>query len=57
MGLERINLFNRAIRPFGFDDPFLAVTEYYAEDRFMRNLGHSEIYRGLSWARKVDRLL
>ncbi len=44
MGFESINLFNRAIRPFGFDGPFLAVTEYYAEDRFVRNLDHSEIY-------------
>jgi len=57
MGLESINRFNRAIRPFGFDRPFLAVTEYYAEDRFVRNVGHSEIYRDLSRARKTDRLL
>ena len=56
MGLESINLFNRAIRPFGFDGPFLAVTEYYAEDRFVRNLRHSEIYRRLSQGRKTDRL-
>jgi hypothetical protein len=35
----------------------LAVTKYDAEDRFARNLGHSEIYRGLLRARKTDRLL
>ncbi len=57
MGFESINLFNRAIRPLGLDGPFLAVTKYYAEDRFVRSLGHSEIYRGLSRARKTDRLL
>ena len=57
MVLESINLFNRAIRPLGLDGPFLAVTKYYAEDRFVRSLGHSEIYRGLSRARKTDRLL
>ena len=57
MGLEGINLFNRAIRPLGFDRPLLPVTNYYAEDRFVRDLDHSEIYRGLSRARKTDRLL
>jgi len=56
MGLESINLFNRAIRPFGFDCPLLAVTKYYAEDRFVRNLDHSEIYCRLSQGRKTDRL-
>jgi hypothetical protein len=35
----------------------LAVTKYDAEDRFARNLGHSEIYRGLLRVRKTDRLL
>jgi hypothetical protein len=34
MGLERINLFNRTIRPLGFDRPLLAVTKCYAEDPF-----------------------
>ena len=56
MGLESINLLNRAIRPLGFDRPLLAVTEHYAEDRFARNLGHYDVYRGLSRARKTDRL-
>jgi hypothetical protein len=57
MGLESINLFNRAIRPLGFDRPLLAVTKYDAEDRFARNLGHFDFYRGLLRARKTDRLL
>jgi hypothetical protein len=35
----------------------LAATEHYAEDRFARNLGHSDVYRGLSRTRKTDRLL
>ncbi len=56
-GLEGINLFNRAIRPLGFDCPFLTVTEHYAEDGFTRSLDHSDFYRGLSLARKTDRLL
>jgi hypothetical protein len=56
MGLESINLFNRAIRPLGFDRPLLAVTKYNAEDRFARNLRHFDFYRGLARARKTDRL-
>jgi hypothetical protein len=57
MGPESINLFNRAIRPFGFDGPLLAVTKYHAEDRFVRNLGHSDVYSALSRARKTEGLL
>jgi hypothetical protein len=56
MGPESINLLNRAIRPLGFDRPLLAVTEHYAEDRFARNLGHSDFYRRFSRARKTNRL-
>jgi hypothetical protein len=33
-----------------------AVPEHNAEDRFVRNLGHSDYYCGLSRARKTDRL-
>ena len=57
MGFESINLFNRAIRPLGLDGPFLAVTKYYAEEGFVGDLDHPEIYRRLSRARKTDRLL
>jgi hypothetical protein len=56
MGFEGINLFNRAIRPFGFDRPLLAVPEHRAENGCRRNLGHPDVYRGLSLARKTDRL-
>jgi hypothetical protein len=56
MGFESTNLFNRAIRPFGFDGPFLAVAEYYEEDRFVRNLGQSENYCRLSQGLKTGRL-
>ena len=48
MGLENINLLNRAIRPLGFDRPLLAVTMNHTEDRFLRNYGHSDVYRGPS---------
>jgi len=44
MGLESINLFNGAIRPLGFNRPLLAVTKYYAEEGFVRDLDHPKMY-------------
>jgi hypothetical protein len=42
MAIKGINVLNRAIRPFGFDRPFLAITQHYAKDWFH----HCEPYHG-----------
>jgi hypothetical protein len=36
MAVKDINVLNRAIRPFGFDRPFLAITQHDAKDWFHR---------------------
>ena len=54
MGLESINLFNRAISPLGFDRPLLAVTKYHAEDRFAAILTILKFIAAFRWlARQI----
>jgi hypothetical protein len=56
MGLENINLFNRPIRPFGFDRPMLAVTQYHTEDWRWCNDGHATSISAFSDLCKADGL-
>ena len=57
MGLKSNDPFKSAVGPLDFDSPFIAISKYHVEDRVFRNFSHSDVYRGLSLARKTDRLL
>ena len=56
MGLKGNDPLKSAVSPLDLDSPFIAISKYHVEDRVFRNCSHSDVYRGLSRARKTDRL-
>ena len=54
MGLKIIDPFKSAVGPLDLDSPFIVISKYHVEERVSRNGSHSDVYRGLSRARKTD---